>query len=129
MKRTVEEMVSCGESENTVARGLGIDVDTMRKHFPNELLNGGSKRRKELIELLFSSARKGNVSAQKKLVEMTAVAAAAAEFERPEAAAAPVKAPKRGKKELADEAASTAGIGTDWKSDLETPPLPGAKPN
>lgn len=121
-------MRSCGESEASIARALGIDDDTLRKHFADELASGFSRRRREVIGLLYEQARKGNVAAIKKLEEMTRTAEAAAEFEKPAADRAPAKEPKLGKKEQAQKEAETAGAGTSWGSDLEPPP-PGTRPN
>lgn len=75
-RQTVEQMKFCGESDATIARALCIDPDTLRKHFADELADGHAQKRKEVISMLFSSARGGNVSAQKKLEEMGRVAAA-----------------------------------------------------
>lgn len=69
-RQTVEELKFVGESDNVIARALGIDPDTLRKHFADELADGHAQRRKEVIGLLFKSAREGNVAAQKKLEEM-----------------------------------------------------------
>jgi len=57
-RRIVEEMKFCGGSENTIARALGIDPDTLRKHFTDELADGHAQRRKEVVGLLFETARK-----------------------------------------------------------------------
>lgn len=99
-RQTVEEMKFCGESENTIARALGIDVDTMRKHFGDELADGHAQRRKEVIGLLFRSARDGNVTAQKKLEEMGRAAGASEAVKARE-----TKPPKLGKKEEQQQAA------------------------
>ncbi|NTS30678.1 hypothetical protein HQ945_05375 [Phyllobacterium sp. BT25] len=93
-RQTVEEMKFVGESDNMIARALRIDPDTLRKHFANELADGHAQRRKEIIGLLFKSARDGNVAAQKKLEEMGRVSAAADAVKARES-----KAPKLGKKE------------------------------
>src|SRR5688572_16790694 len=93
-RQTVEEMKFCGESDNTIARALGIDPDTLRKHFADELADGHAQRRKEVIGMLFTSARGGNVAAQKKLEEMGRAAGAAAAVKSREAPSA-----KIGKKE------------------------------
>jgi len=103
-RRTVEEMKFCGESDNTIARALGIDPDTLRKHFPDELADGHAQRRKEVIGMLFSSARGGNVSAQKKLEEMGRVAAAAESVKQREPKTAAV-----GKKVQQQQAAENVG--------------------
>ena len=100
-RQTVEEMKFCGESENTIARALNIDPDTLRKHFAAELADGHAQRRKEVIGMLFTSARSGNVSAQKKLEEMGRVAAAEEAVKGREKAA-----PKLGKKEERKAAAN-----------------------
>lgn len=94
MRRTVEQMKFCGESENTIARALGIDPDTLRKHFVDELANGHAHQRQEVIGMLFTSAKNGNVSAQKKLEELGRVAAAEEAVKGREK-----PAPKLGKKE------------------------------
>ena len=80
-RRSVEQMVSVGESHLTIARALGIDDDTLRKHFRTELDFGLAKRRQEAVEILFKAARKGNVSAAKRIEEMTRIAGAAAAIE------------------------------------------------
>lgn len=96
LKREVEEMTSCGMSEDDIARAIGCSTPTLRVHFQEELLTGRSKRRREVIKLLFKSARGGNVTAQKKLEDMTAMAATI----RPPEAPQP-KVQKLGKKEQA----------------------------
>lgn len=109
-RRIVEEMKFCGESENVIARALGIDVDTMRKHFAEELADGHAQRRKEVIGLLFQSARGGNVSAQKKLEEMGRIAGAAEAVKAREGSpAVPAKPAKLGKKE--ERQAAAEGVG------------------
>lgn len=103
-RQTVEEMKFCGESEDVIARALGISTPTLRKHYSVELTDGHSNRRKEIIGILFDAARKGNVSAAKRLDEMGKVAGAAAAVKARE-----VKAPKLGKKEQQQEAAAEVG--------------------
>jgi len=103
-RQTVEEMKFVGESDNTIARALGVDPDTLRKHFADELADGHAQRRKEVVGLLFKSARDGNVSAQKKLEEMGRVAGAAESVRGREKAA-----PKLGKKEERRIAAQNVG--------------------
>lgn len=106
-RRTVEEMKFCGESDNTIARALGIDPDTMRKHFADELADGHAQRRKEVIGLLFAAARAGNVTAQKHLDQLGRAVGA---HESVKARETP--APKLGKKEeqLAAAQAVAAGV-------------------
>lgn len=99
-RRKVEELRSCGMSEDAVARAMGLDVDTLRKHYADELANGAARKRAQIIAMLYKSASKGNVSAQKKLEEMSraAIGAQALMGEAPVEASKPVKL---GKKEQA----------------------------
>lgn len=121
-RRQVEMMLSVGTSADMIARAIGITEPTLRKHFREELANGLARRQLEVLSLLFKSARKGNVSAQRHLEQMIARAAVGAAFAGTEEAPTPAK---RGKKELAAEAALNAGEGSDWGDDLK----PGVRVN
>jgi predicted transcriptional regulator len=94
LRRKVEELVSCGMSQDDVARALGISTPTLTKHFEEELANGTAKKRAEVIGMLYSAAKKGNVTAQKKLEEMSRIAGAAEAVKGREK-----KEPELGKKE------------------------------
>lgn len=96
-RQRVEEMKFCGESDNVIARALGIDPDTLRKHFEDELQDGHAQRRSEVIGLMFDAARKGNVSAMKRLDEMGRPAGAA-EAVKSRTGSAPAAQPREGKK-------------------------------
>lgn len=76
-RRTVEEMISCGETKRSVYLALGIDEATLNKHFAVELETGGAKKRKELLGLLWKQARKGNATCIKKLEDMQRIALSA----------------------------------------------------
>jgi hypothetical protein len=104
MRRAVEQMAAVGERHETIARAIGISGVTLAKYFAGELLDGRSKRRREVVDLLFRSARSGNVSAQKKLEEMTGATPAVPQSD----------APKIGKKERANVEAENAAEGTSW---------------
>jgi predicted transcriptional regulator len=120
----VEMMVAVGASVTDIAISLQVTRPTLRKHCRVELAAGRMKKRGELVVMLWESARSGNVSAQKKLIDMTDRAAAEAAFVPAEAEG--MKVPRLGKKEEAALAAQTAGQGTDWASDLG---LDEARPN
>jgi hypothetical protein len=127
MRTTVERMVACGDSQETIARALGIEDDTLRKHFGDELKTGYAKRRRQAVDLLFDGAAKGNASLIKRVEEMTRLAGAAADFDRPDAprpaaGSRKVKANKLGKKEIAHDKAMVAGSDSDWGDDLRPPP-------
>lgn len=122
-RRKVEEMVAVGDSHETIARALGITRPTLDRHYKEELKNGAAKKRAEAVTGLFRQARKGNVTALKKLEEMTRVATALEGFEKPAEESKAPKPAKRGKKEAAEADAKTAGFGSDWGDDLQVPPI------
>ncbi|MBR2689180.1 MAG: hypothetical protein IKE42_15110 [Aquamicrobium sp.] len=132
-RRTVEQMVSCGDSKRMIARALKIDEDTLGKHFLEELENGAARKRREVLDMLYKGAKKGNATLIKRLEEMTRISGAKENFDQPEkprgkaAAPAQPRAPKLGKKEIQREAAMAAGQNSEWGDDLA--PLPGTKPN
>lgn len=117
-RMSVEEMKFCGESENVIARALRIDVDTLRKHFPNELADGHAQRRKEIIGVLFKAARADNVTAAKRLEEMGRLAGAAEAVSRREK-----KEPAPGKKEQQQAAAEAVATGQSRYAPPEPPKL------
>lgn len=105
MRRTVEEMISCGETKRSVYLALGIDEATLNKHFEVELETGGAKKRKELLAILWKQAKKGNASCIKKLEEMQRAAGAQEAINN-----RGKKAPEPGKKEQQQaEAEGVAG--------------------
>jgi hypothetical protein len=121
-------MRSCGESESTIAKSIGVDVDTLRKHCATELDSGFSNRRREVIGLLYKSARSGNVTAQKRLEEMTRLVGAAEEFAKGDDKPAQPRPVRLGKKEVQQEQALNAGVNSEWGDDL-APLQGGSKPN
>lgn len=112
LRRQVAELISCGMSQDEVARAIGCSTPTLVKHFPDELATGAARKRAEVIGLLYRNARAGNVSAQKQLETMTRAGAAAEAISRrgdaeggAPAQATPVPAPRLGKKEQKQAAA------------------------
>lgn len=123
LRRKVEQCVFGGMSKCDIAAGLGIDENTLRKHFEHELHIGLSRRRIEVLDILFSAARKGNVTAAKKLEEMGARTALAAEFDGADDAdpAQPkqqAKTVKPGKKEEAAASARDMLHDEEWGADI-----------
>lgn len=119
-RRRVEQYVCAGMSHDGIAKALGISDETLRKHFAAELETGSQRRRAEVIDMLFAAARKGNVTAQKKLEEMSLRSVGEAEFmadKKPEEAAA-TKPAKRGKKEEAQAQAQAVLQDDDWGADI-----------
>lgn len=116
-RQRVRQMMAGGMKADQAARVIGIDPATLRKHFAEEVEHGAAVAREEVIALLFTSARDGNVSAQKALAEMTARSLVVQSFEQP-------KPERKGKKEAAADAARVAGHGSEWGDDLAVPPQP-----
>jgi hypothetical protein len=59
--------VACGMSEEAMAAVIGIQRQTLRKHFAEELLTGHARIRSENFKNLRKAARAGNVAAIKYL--------------------------------------------------------------
>lgn len=125
----VEILVGGGMAIEDIAAALSMSEKTLRKHFRVELKRGRSKKRAEMLEAMFRAGNGGNVSAQKAYMALNEIATADDNWVNPQAETTAPKPAKLGKKELAAEAAGTAGVGTEWKNDLETPPLPSELPN
>ena len=63
-RRQVEALAGFGIPEPDIARVVGIDPKTLRKHYRDELDMGETKANAQVAGFLFNSARSGNVSAQ-----------------------------------------------------------------
>lgn len=116
-RQDVEMFLACGMSFEQISAALAIDPDTFKKHFAGEIETGRGRARARILAMLVKSAKAGNVSAQKKLEEMSRLSDAVAEIEaQPEAP----RTPAAGKKEQA-KAEATATVnqpGHDWGDDL-----------
>lgn len=118
MRVTVERMLACGDSQNTVARALGIDDDTLRKHFAEEIANGAAKRRLEVVNAIFDGVKAKNASLIRRAEEMTRIASVQADL-RPDDPAPGPRTDKRGKKEVRRDEALAAGEDSEWGEDLK----------
>jgi hypothetical protein len=125
MRESVERWRASGMSEEDIALALKITRPTLRKHFRLELKTGHAVKRARAIDLIWQTAELGNVSAQRKLIDMTKVVEdPATPLER---AADPNAPPKlktiaKGKKAQAEDDATTAHLGTDWEGLLDVDP-------
>ena len=63
-RKQVETLAAYGIPEDDIARVVGIDRKTLRKHYRDELDLGTTKANAQVAGFLFNSARNGNVSAQ-----------------------------------------------------------------
>lgn len=117
-REQVEMFLACGMSRDQIAAALEISLPTLDKTFAVELENGRARARARILSWLGKAARAGNVTAQKKLEEMSRLVDAAAEIEV--ATDAPAKAAPAGKKQAATAEANAtlnqpAG---EWGDDL-----------
>lgn len=67
----MQRLMGCGMSRDAVARAMDMSELTLIKHYDNELKNGKAKARSEAISFLWTSAQRGNVAAQRKLIALT----------------------------------------------------------
>jgi hypothetical protein len=105
-------LLAHNKSDAEIAASLAISEPTLRKHYFRELKVRAEARLRAdavMIDMLWDEMRKGNIAAMKewtRILERNDAKAAAQEF----GAKKPAQ-PKRGKKELRDEAArSVKGI-------------------
>lgn len=113
-----------GMSDEDIAKVLGIDADTMKKHFAAELSTHWAKKTAQVIKARFKAAMKGNVTAQTKFLETARAVGGMQAFGGQGASVKPDRKFKHipeGKKEAAQKAAHTAGEGTEWEGDLQYP--------
>ncbi|MGR4927290.1 hypothetical protein ACIPUD_10835 [Bradyrhizobium sp. CAR08] len=134
-REKVEILVGGGMPVEEIASAMDMAVNTLKKHFRLELKIGRSKKRAEMLMAMFNSGKGGNVSAQKSYLQHLLLADADDAVQNPSAdepATTSAKAASgyKSKKEAAQEEALTAGVGSDWGSDLD-PSAPGSsvKPN
>lgn len=95
-------------SHEEIAIALRITRPTLEKYYEAELSIGALERRMDALAAMHRTACKGNVAAQKAYLAMN-----------PQVAAPPLpksaqKPEPKGKKEQANEDATTAAAGTEW---------------
>jgi len=112
MRKKVTEYKAGGMRHEDIANVLKISRNTLEKYFETELKIGPALRLGEVIELLFASARKGNVAAQRELKTMLITNTAAEAVETLVSGAKVAAAPKQerlGKKAEEQKAAEDVG--------------------
>lgn len=114
MRRDVEQMVACHVPHEQIAISIGCNRDTLYKYFDDNLKHGLARRRREIIELMFRSARKGNIGAQRKIMELVDTGMVAQDMLERVSEVLPKAAtePKLGKKERAVKDASEPDVST-----------------
>ena len=119
-RRMVEAMASCGIREDDIALVLQIARNTLRLHFTRELAVSAPKANAKVAATLFEIATNKNHA---KCVDAAKFwLARRAGWKEPTLDQAERFEPL-GKKELAAEAARTAGVGSEWGDDLFPPDM------
>ncbi|GLS87696.1 hypothetical protein GCM10010873_26700 [Cypionkella aquatica] len=115
-QRFVEVRAAAGWSHEAIAADMGIDPDTLRKHFSGELKNGALKLEGMLLDVLQQRAREGHIPSvrelQSRIVARAPKAPRAKEPGAGEAKAVEPKAAPVGKKQAALDAAQK--VPDDW---------------
>lgn len=117
-RERVAVSIGGGMSVSEIGIAMGLSHYLLKKHFPEELAQGGLSRRMDVLTAMYKGAVKGNTSAQRAYLSTSLAQGEAPPVKEKPKAAAP--APKLGKKELADAEAEDASAGTDW-ADLIPP--------
>jgi hypothetical protein len=108
-QRFVETRAADGWSQEMIAQDMGIDADTLRKHFSAELECGLVKLKGEMLDILRQQARKGHVpSVRELLARVDRTAPRAVKPKEPRATSPKVLT---GKKEARVEAAQETPTG------------------
>lgn len=63
--KTAEVMAAGGIDEETIALCLGIDIETLRAHYGDELTTSAAKANAKIIQKLYAEATGGNIAAIK----------------------------------------------------------------
>ena len=116
-RKRVAVAIGGGMSVSEISIAMGMSDYLLKKHFHEEVAQGGLARRMDVLASMFAAAVKGNTSAQRAYLS-TVPAQGEMPAPKEKAKAAPV--PKLGKKEQADAEAENASAGTDW-ADLIPP--------
>ncbi len=69
-RRTVELLVAAGTPMPQIAHTLGISEPTLRKHYPEQIGQGRAKVFASMLASLHAAARKGNVAAIGRMIDI-----------------------------------------------------------
>lgn len=124
MRKQVSVAVAAGMTQDQISSALGISRTTLNKYFGYELSEGAHKRRFEMVNALFKTGVKGNVSAQKAFLSTSMAPTPTGPGEsEPEAQQAGRGLPM-GKKEQRQRESENAEAGTGWDGLLNPPSMP-----
>lgn len=113
-RKQVESMCAYGIPEHAIAELIGIDDKTLRKYFRHELDTATHRANSAVAQSLYQKALGNGPQAVAACIFWLRTRARWREHDRVDVPFIPL-----GKKEQATEAARTAGVGSEWASDLE----------
>ncbi len=113
---TVSVLRAAGWSQSRIARYLGCDEKTLRKHFSRELDFGADIVEAQCLEVLYAKMRQGHNKSANDLISRAEKGHAL-----PPAPPKAEKETKLGKKAQADLDAQTGHEGTEWAGLLREP--------
>jgi len=119
-RRIAEAMAGWAIPQERIAKVIGVDAKTLRKHFASELEIGSARLEAQLAQNLLRIAQGHDRQAL-----IATIFALKSRFGWVEAVP-PAREPPLGKKERAQLRAETAGEGSSWGVLLKTPPPPRA---
>lgn len=122
---TVAQMAALGDTQEDIAAAVGLSVKTLKRIYAGELEDGAKVIRRAILAGQMKKAVDGNTQAARfveSVLTKGAASAFAAKFAEPTRERRSPQGPRKGKKELALEAAATAGQGSEWGDDLLGPP-------
>ena len=105
-KSTVAIAAGAGVPHKSIALSLGLNRETLCKHFRHELSAGAAAKRLEVIRALYTAAKRGSASAAKCYLALGTAPAAPRE-------------PAKGKKEIADIEANEPITDPGWAGILQ----------
>lgn len=110
-RRTVRAMAAYGIPHHAIAEVIGISGPTLRKHFRIELDTAEAEANAKVAETLFRRATGEGPQSVTAAIFWLKCRAGWREFD---------VVPANGKKAEAEQAAKTAGVGTEWGDDLRS---------
>lgn len=120
-RETVTLLVADNWKQDDIAAVIGVSTPTLTKAFANEIHTGALKKRAETLRLLNSAAKRGNVTAQRALLDRLDVAQLhrlGDTFTRPDAEPGKAKPETVGKKIAAAQEARDVLADSEWSDVL-----------
>ena len=113
-RQRVAVVAGAGWNREEIAELLGIDADTLAKHYKHDLTVGAREMREEIIEVMRKSAKKGNVAAGRLYLTGSSRAPTPAPVTDQSLEIVSMPSQATGVKAQRNEQAKVAQQGTEW---------------